>query len=82
MEMVTTIMEYSWSVINCQSLDDITNEIKRFELVETEDTTAKIEMNNGDKLELVIARAIQKKPKYRVKISSQNFQWGKMMEEK
>ena len=83
--MMATDKEFYFSMIDCQSLEEIGDSIKKFELEVggNNSCSVKIEFDDSSKMELGPTRAIQKNPKYYVKMTDHTgYEWNKMLEVK
>jgi len=75
---------FTLSVIDCQSLNDITDQVEKFDMVDSLYKPLKVTIKLKDRtLFLGLPRVLPpRKAKYRVKIiDSKGYEWGKILEE-
>jgi len=78
-------MKESFTVINCQSLDDISPIVQSLELTDSKTIplTVRIKLMDGTKIKLGHPKGIQQKDLYSVKIvDAKGHEWAKILEEK
>ena len=76
--------KHQLSIIDCQSLDDITDQVEQFDMVDSIYNPLKVTIKLKEKtLFLGLPRGLPPhKPKYRVKITdSKGYEWGRILEE-